>query len=109
MSRRRSRPVAAPDEVKDTGTVRYEDTGMEIGKRVHERYSWTADDFDSARGETEWVMTFARGDWHTRVETRQVMTCTPTEFRLHARLDAYEGAIRVRSRNWHVAVPRDLV
>jgi putative CocE/NonD family hydrolase len=100
---------SALDVVKDTGTVRYEDTGMEIGKRVHERYSWTADDFDSARGETEWVMTFARGDWHTRIETRQVMTCTPTEFRVHARLDAYEGAIRVRSRNWDTTVPRDLV
>jgi putative CocE/NonD family hydrolase len=100
---------SALDVVKDTGTVRYEDTGMEIGKRVHERYTWTADDFDSARGETEWIMTFARGDWHTRIETRQVMTCTPTEFRVHAQLDAYEGAIRVRSRNWDTTVPRDLV
>jgi putative CocE/NonD family hydrolase len=100
---------SALDVVKDTGTVRYEDTGMEIGKRVHERYSWTADDFSSVEGQTEWTMTFARGDWHTRVETRQVMTCTPTEFHVHARLDAYEGAIRVRSRNWDVAVPRNLV
>jgi uncharacterized protein len=100
---------SALDVVKDTGTVRYEDTGVEIGKRVHERYSWTADDFSSVRGQTEWTMTFTRGDWHTRVETEQVMTCTPTEFHVHARLDAYEGAIRVRSRNWNVAVPRNLV
>jgi uncharacterized protein len=100
---------SALDVLKDTGTVRYEDTGMEIGKRVHERYSWTAEDFDSPRGETEWIMTFAREDWQVRIETRQVLTCTPTEFRLHARLDAYEGAIRVRSRNWNVTVPRDLV
>ncbi|HEX6358655.1 CocE/NonD family hydrolase [Actinophytocola sp.] len=100
---------SALDVLKDTGTMRYEDTGIEIGKRVHERYSWTAEDFDSPRGETEWIMTFARGDWQVRVETSQVMTCTPTEFRVHARLDAYEGAIRVRSRNWDVTVPRDLV
>ena len=38
---------SALDIVKDTGTIRYEDTGMEIGKQVHERYSWTADDFAS--------------------------------------------------------------
>jgi uncharacterized protein len=38
-----------------------------------------------------------------------VLTCTPTEFRVHARLDAFDGAIRVRSRNWDVTVPRDLV
>jgi len=95
--------------VKNTGAVRYDDTGMEIAKEVRERYSWTADDFTSVRGETEWTMTFARGDWSTRVETRQVLTCTPTEFRLHAQLDAFEGRTRVRSRNWDLAVPRDLL
>ena len=99
---------SALDVVKGSGTVRYEDTGVEIGKHVHERYSWTADDFASVRGETEWVMTFARGDWSTRVETRQVLTCTPTDFHLHAQLDAYEGETRLRSRNWDVTVPRDL-
>jgi uncharacterized protein len=100
---------SALDVVKDSGTVRFEDTGMEIGKEVHERYSWTADDLTSVRGETEWTMTFARGEWATRVETRQVLTCTPTEFRLHATLDAFEGATRVCSRNWSLAVPRDHV
>jgi uncharacterized protein len=97
---------SALDVVKDTGTVRYEDTGMEVGKRVRERYSWIADDFCSARGETDWAMTFTRGDWSTTVETHQTLTCTPTEFRLHARLDAFEGHTRIRSRNWNLAVPR---
>jgi hypothetical protein len=100
---------SALDVVKDTGTIRYDDIDMEIGKRVCERYSWTADDFGSPRGETRWIMTFARGDWSVRVETSQVLTCTPDEFVLHARLDAFEGDRRVRSRNWDVTVPRDLV
>ncbi|MCT2584323.1 CocE/NonD family hydrolase [Actinophytocola gossypii] len=98
---------SALDVVKDTGVVRYEDTGTEIRKDVRERYSWTADDYSSVRGETEWVMTFARGDWATRIETRQVLTCTPTDFHLHARLDAFEGQTRVRSRNWTMTFPRD--
>jgi uncharacterized protein len=100
---------SALDVVKDNGVVRFEDTGMEIGKSVHERYSWTADDLTSVRGETEWTMTFARGEWSTRIETRQVLTCTPTEFLLHATLDAFEGAQRVSSRNWSMTVPRDHV
>ncbi|GAB1516681.1 CocE/NonD family hydrolase [Actinophytocola sp. KF-1] len=100
---------SALDVVKDTGTIRYDDIEMEIGKRVCERYSWTADDFGSPRGETSWTMTFARGDWSVRVATSQVLTCTADEFVLHARLDAFEGDRRVRSRNWDVTVPRDLV
>ncbi len=100
---------SALDIVKDSGTVRYEDTGIEIGKRVRERHGWVADDFTSVRGETEWTMTFARGGWSTKVVTRQVLTCTESEFRLHAQLDAYSGDTRVRSRNWNIAVPRDLM
>lgn len=100
---------SALDIVKDTGTVRFADTGMEIGKRVIERYSWVADDFGSVRGETTWTMTFGRGDWAVRVVTSQVLTCTATEFHLHARLDAYTGERRVASRNWDHTFPRDLV
>ena len=50
--------------------MRFDDIGLEIG-RAHERYSWVADDFTSVRGETDWAMGFARGDWQTRVETRR--------------------------------------
>jgi putative CocE/NonD family hydrolase len=98
---------SALDVVKNTGVVRFADTGMEIGKNVHERYGWTADDFTSPRGETEWSITFARGTWSTRVDTRQVLECTPTEFHLHATIDAYEGETRVHSRNWTLTFPRD--
>jgi hypothetical protein len=98
---------SALDVVKDAGTTRYEDTGVEIGKHVREHYGWRADDFTSARGDTEWTMTFARGAWSTRVDTRQTLTCTETEFRLRAELDAYEGGTRICSRNWDVRLPRD--
>ncbi len=100
---------SALDIVKDGGTLRFEDSGMEIGKRVLERYTSTADDFGSVRGETTWTMTFGRRDWAVRVVTFQELTCTPTQFLLHARLDAYEGERRVASRNWDLDFPRDLV
>ncbi|MGW5054023.1 CocE/NonD family hydrolase [Actinokineospora sp. NPDC004072] len=95
------------DVLKDNGFVRFADSGMEVGKHVRERYGWTANDFTSATGETDWTMTFRRGDWSVRVQTRQKLTCTATEFVLHAHLDAYEGDDRVYSEDWRHSFPRD--
>ncbi|GGS30926.1 CocE/NonD family hydrolase [Actinokineospora fastidiosa] len=95
------------DVLKDNGFLRFADSGMEVGKHVQERYCWTANDFTSAAGETDWTMTFRRGDWVARVQTRQKLTCTETEFVLHAHLDAYEGDDRVYSRDWRHSFPRD--
>lgn len=97
---------SALDVLKDNGVIRFP-SGMEVGKRVEERYSWTANDFTSATGETDWTMTFRRGDWAVRVRTRQVLACTETEFVLHAHLDGFEDDERVFSRDWHLRFPRD--
>ncbi|MFI0773425.1 CocE/NonD family hydrolase [Streptomyces sp. NPDC021212] len=35
--------------VKDAGTVRYEDIGLDVGRRAYERYAAVADDFASVR------------------------------------------------------------
>jgi hypothetical protein len=51
----------------------------------------------------------SRGDWNVRTETRTVMRATATEFIVEATLDAYEGDIRVVSRNWQVRHKRDFV
>lgn len=98
---------SALEIVKDAGTVRYEAIDLEVARRAHERYSWVADDFGSAKGETRWSMCFARGDWAIRTDTRTVLTCTDREFRLHAELDGYENGRRVASRNWDRVIPRD--
>ncbi|MFC4000523.1 CocE/NonD family hydrolase [Prauserella oleivorans] len=100
---------SALEIVKDGGTAHYEDIDLDVSRRAYERYSSVADDFQSARGETEWTLTFSRGDWSATTVTRTVLTCTSTEFHLHARLDGYEGEQRLFSRNWHHTVPRDLV
>ena len=54
-------------------------------------------------------MGFARGDWPVETRSRTVLTSTPTEFRLHAQLDAYEDAERVFERSWRLRIPRDHV
>ena len=95
--------------VKDLGTVRFEDDGMEVSRRAEERYTNCGNDFDSVRGETTWWMGFRRGGWEARTKTHTVLTSTPTHFLLHAQLDAFEGERRVYSRNWDRAIPRDHV
>ncbi|MQA10161.1 MAG: CocE/NonD family hydrolase [Pseudonocardiaceae bacterium] len=93
--------------VKDLGVVRLDDIDLEVARRAVERYTWVRDDFDSARGNVVWEMGFARDGWEAKTITRTVLSCTSTEFRLRAELDAYEGAKRVDSRNWEYIVPRD--
>jgi uncharacterized protein len=95
--------------VNDLGVVRINDIDLEVTRRADERYSCVADDVDSVRGETTWSMGFARGEWRVETVTRTVLTSTPTDFRLYAQLDAYEGAERVHAQSWRRTVPRDHV
>ncbi|MFI6805455.1 CocE/NonD family hydrolase [Streptomyces luteogriseus] len=97
------------DIVKDRGTVRFEDIGLEAGRRAHERYTAVADDFTSVGGETTWTMRFRRDDWDVRVVTQTRLTCDETDFFVDATLDAYEADRRVFSRTWNERVPRDLL
>jgi putative CocE/NonD family hydrolase len=100
---------SALEVVKDLGVMHMEDTDVELTRRAYERYSWCGDDFGSVRGEIEWVMGFARGEWDVQAKTRTVLTSDVSNFYVHATLDAYEGSRRVRSRNWDLTIPRDHV
>ena len=93
----------------DAGTVRLDDLNLEMQRKALEWYSYQGDDFNSVRGETLWERGFRRGDWAVRTVTRTVLTSSPTDFEIHAQLDAYEGERRVYARNWDVKIPRDLV
>ncbi|WP_019627742.1 CocE/NonD family hydrolase [Thioalkalivibrio sp. AKL10] len=95
--------------INDAGTVRLEELNLEMQRKALEWYSYRGDDFNSSRGETLWERGFRRGEWEVRTVTRTVLTSTPTEFEIHAQLDAYEGERRVYARNWDVKIPRDLV
>lgn len=69
----------------------------EVNRRTVERYSCIDDDLSSVCGETQWTMSFARGDWRVQTVTHTILTSTPTDFHLHARLDAMRvpsGCIR---------------
>ncbi|MGC5345624.1 CocE/NonD family hydrolase [Streptomyces sp. DT171] len=93
--------------VKDQGMTRFEDPGIEVGRRAYERYASVAEDFSSVSGESTWTMRFRRDDWDVKVITRTVLTCDEEEFHVDATLDGYEGERRVFSRTWNESVPRD--
>ena len=105
---------AALEIVKDGGTWRIDDTGTELTRRTDESYRVVDDDPLSARGETRTVRRFVRDDWAVEVLTRTVLSCTATDFHVHAQLDAYEldeerGDPRVYSQTWVRTIPRDNV
>jgi hypothetical protein len=95
--------------INDLGVLRYDNIDLDVTKRGVERYSCIDHDLSSVCGETQWTMGFARGDWRVQTITSTVLASTPTDFHLHARLDAYEGAQRVHSANWQRVIPRDHV
>ncbi|EHR49874.1 putative hydrolase, CocE/NonD family [Saccharomonospora marina XMU15] len=109
VTRDLDRSVSALEIEKDSGTVRHDAIGLEVSRAAHERYTSTADDFESARGETTWTVAFGRGEWQACTVTHTTLSCTESEFVVDARLDAYDGSRRLFSRDWHDVIPRDHV
>ena len=97
------------ETVKDEGTVRLDDIDLEMSSATTERYTYKEGDHSSARGEVQSVRRFARGDWDVETHTRTVLTCTPEEFVISARLEAFEGGQPVVEKCWEQTVPRDLL
>jgi hypothetical protein len=95
--------------INNQGSFLIEDIGVEIRRDTQEWYTFRDNDFTSARGETRTQWSLRRGDWQVETTTRTVLTCTRTDFHIHALIDAYEGERRVYSRNWNRSIPRDHV
>jgi predicted acyl esterase len=104
-----ARDISKLEVVLDTGTTRYEDSGLEICARTVETYRYQADDYESLSGETRWERRFRRGDWEVHTVTRTFLTSDETSFRIRADLDAFEGPSRVYSRSWDRIIPRRLL
>ena len=99
--------------VNDRGRYRLDDIDLVVQVSTVEKYSTTADDFTSPRAEVVCERSLQRQGWRIRTVTRTVLTSTPTGFRVHANIDAYErfeeGERRVFCRDWDEYIPRDLV
>ncbi len=97
------------DVTNNDALIRLEDIDMVIGRNVHERYSYVSNRYDTVRGEAWHERVFERGDWRIVTRTRTVLTSTRTQFIIRATLDAYEGDVRIFSKSWDEAIPRQLV
>lgn len=95
--------------INDQGRFLIEETDTEIQRKTLEWYTFQGHDFASPRGETYTKRVFRRSDWDIEVITHTILTCSPGNFHIHARLDAYEGERRVYSQNWQRTIPRDYV
>jgi hypothetical protein len=100
---------SSPEVVKDLGVEWFEDISLHVTRRAHERYSFVGDDMSPCEGRRSGPWGFRRDGPKAVAVTRTVLTSTPTDFILHAQLDAYEDDERVASRNWRTTIPRNHV
>jgi putative CocE/NonD family hydrolase len=92
---------------RDRGAYRLHDIDLTVDGGAVERFSITEGDPLSAKGDIAWRYRMTRGDWDIRTESRTVLTASRDTFHLHAQLDAFEGEIRVFTKNWSFDIPRD--
>ncbi|MDN5850201.1 MAG: CocE/NonD family hydrolase [Nitrococcus sp.] len=97
-------------DVEDAdGVYRVAETGTVVEKRGRERYTAVDDDFQSVRGQTDWVLGFKRGEWQVRTFTHTEMQADVEKFTIRASLEAQEGERTVFRDSWDITVPRDQV
>jgi hypothetical protein len=95
--------------IDDSGTVRLDDIGLEVGTSAVERYSIAGADPNSARGEVRTIRTMRRGDWGVETTTSTLLSCTDDRFVIDAELVALENGRETHRQVWHEEIPRRLV
>jgi predicted acyl esterase len=94
--------------VDDFGKYRNLEHGLVTGSVGRETHSIRPDDASSARMTTHWTQELERDNWRVRTEAFSEMTSTATEFRLKARIEAYEDEKRVFEKEFDETIPREL-
>lgn len=97
------------DVIKDNGIFYLDTIDLQVSDYNEERYCIRNDLTDTLRGETLWKKTLKRGDWEIHTDAKTILTSDKENFYIHATLDAWEGEIRVFSKNWQEKIPRDHV
>ncbi|HTO83903.1 MAG TPA: CocE/NonD family hydrolase [Methylomirabilota bacterium] len=92
---------------RDGGTTHLTDIDLVMHEKGDVFYAITDGEPASACAWTAFDMGRQRGEWRIRTETRTRLTCTATEFRLQAALEAWDGDERVFTRDWDLSFPRD--
>jgi uncharacterized protein len=95
-------------EISDySGRNRYDDIDLIADARSSERYRVVEGDPLSTTAEVTWTWRFERGAWTTRTQSLTRVSCTRSEFIIHARLEAWQGDKRVFSRTFDKRIRRN--
>ena len=97
------------DIVDDFGRSTIAEHGMTSWACGRETYTILPHDPLSARAECHWSEECSRGDWKVRTETYSAMTASKTHWHVTGRLEAYEGEVKILTRQWDRKIKRRLV
>ena len=93
-------------EFEGASLARIDDIDLELGTQVARRYSIREHDPLSARAEVRQRTELRRGEWRVRIESWVEVTCDALEFRVRARVRAWEGEGMLAEREWDELVER---
>ncbi len=94
---------------KDSGRIRFSDTGLEEESDSVETYAIREGHPLSAAIHIRHTVEYQRDDWQVRLETDSEMRSDAAHFYITNRLDAYEGEAHVFENTWTSKIPRDHV
>ena len=95
--------------VDDFGRSTIAEHGMTTWACGRETYDIHPDDPLSARQQCHWSEERSRGEWKVRTETYSAMTASKTHWHVTGRLEAYEGEVKILTREWDQKIKRRLV
>ncbi|MGM0771849.1 MAG: CocE/NonD family hydrolase [Halobacteriota archaeon] len=95
--------------INNDAKIRLDEIDLVMQKDSTEIYSYCNNNYDTVRGEVLTKRSLKRGSWHAITITRTVLTSTRTHFYIRATLDAYEGDVRIFSKSWDEAIPREMM
>ncbi|MCX7350712.1 MAG: peptidase S15, partial [Alphaproteobacteria bacterium] len=97
------------ERVNSDGWRRIDGISLELGTHTDTRYTIHPEDPLSASIETHNVRRYRRGSWDVTMLTDVALTSTASDFLLKGKLQAWENERIVKSEEWSVTIPRDLV
>lgn len=93
----------------DTGETEVPGVGMTHSEVRDEVWSVVAGDPLSSKGHCAWRIDMKRGDWSVRTMAQAWMDCSEAEWKLRAKVTAWEGDAVVSDREFARSIPRDFM
>jgi uncharacterized protein len=93
----------------ETQLARIKAIDLEVGHTMLKRFRIGEEDPGTAQAEIIQKTCFRRGAWEIRIETSTRFSSTPDDFKLEAKLTAYEGDEQFFTRTWERRIKREFL